>query len=151
MKRTKNTALALAASLTLLAFLPTAAFAQAQFYKGKTLTVVLGTDAAGATAVRLRTMTPYLSKYIPGNPTVVVEYMEGGGGRKAANYMFRTARPDGLTLGAMSATIVSQNLLGETGILYDIDKFVYVGALDYINHQVFYTRKELGLDTKKRL
>ncbi len=64
--------------------------------------------------------------------------------------MFRTARPDGLTLGAMSATIVSQNLLGETGILYDIDKFVYVGALDYINHQVFYTRKELGLDTLEK-
>ena len=150
MRRTKNAALALAASLSLLAFLATAAFAQAQFYKGKTLTVVLGTDAAGATAVRLRTMTPYLSKYIPGNPTVVVEYMEGGGGRKAANYMFRTARPDGLTLGAMSATIVSQNLLGETGILYDIDKFIYVGALDYINHQVFYTRKELGLDTLEK-
>ncbi len=56
MKRTKNAALALAASLALLAVLPPAAFAQAQFYKGKTLTVVLGTDAAGATAVRLRTI-----------------------------------------------------------------------------------------------
>jgi tripartite-type tricarboxylate transporter receptor subunit TctC len=150
MKRAQNAVLALAASLAMLAHLP-AAFAQGQFYKGKTLTVVLGTDAAGATAVRLRTMTPYLGKYIPGNPTVIIEYMEGGGGRKAANHMFRTARPDGLTLGSMSATIVSQNILGETGILYDIDKFVYVGALDYINHQVFYTRKEIGLDTLEKV
>ena len=150
MKRTQNALPALAAALALLVFLPAASSAQGQFYKGKTLTIVLGTDAAGATSVRLRTMTPYLSKHIPGNPTVIVEYMEGGGGRKAANYMFRTARPDGLTLGFMSATMVAQEILGETGILYDIDKFVYVGALDYINHQVFYTRKELGLDTLEK-
>jgi tripartite-type tricarboxylate transporter receptor subunit TctC len=151
MKRISETALALAASLALLVSLPMAASAQTPFYKGKTFTVVLGTDAAGATSVRLRTMTPYLSKYIPGNPTVLIEYMEGGGGRKAANHMFRTARPDGLTLGFMSATMVSQHIMGETGILYDIDKFVYVGALDYINHQVFYTRKELGLDSLEKV
>ena len=72
-----------AAALMLAVLLPAAASAQADFYKGKTLTIVLGTDAAGATSVRLRTMTPYLSKYIPGNPTVVVEYMEGGGGRRS--------------------------------------------------------------------
>ena len=57
MKRMKNSALALAASLALLAFFPTIAPAQAPFYKGKTLTVVLGTDSAGATSVRLRTMS----------------------------------------------------------------------------------------------
>jgi tripartite-type tricarboxylate transporter receptor subunit TctC len=151
MKCTQKAAPALAVSLALLFFLPLVASAQTPFYKGKTLTVVLGTDAAGASAVRLRTMTPYLGKYIPGNPTVLIDYMEGGGGRKAANHMFRTARPDGLTMGAMSGTIVSQSILGETGILYDIDKFVYIGALDYINHQIFYTRKELGLDSLEKV
>lgn len=151
MKSITTAALTVAASLVMFVLVPGAAFAQAQFYKGKTLTVVLGTDAAGATSVRLRTITRYLGKYIPGNPTVIIEYMEGGGGRKAANHMFRTVRPDGLTLGSMTGTMVAQAILGQTGILYDIDKFVYVGALDYINHQVFYTRKELGLDSPEKV
>jgi hypothetical protein len=47
-----------------------------------------------------------LRKHIPGNPALVLEYMDGGGGRKAANYMFRTARPDGLTIGAMSSGVI---------------------------------------------
>jgi tripartite-type tricarboxylate transporter receptor subunit TctC len=151
MKSLTTAALGVAASLVMLVLLPGAAFAQTPFYKGKTLTVVLGTDAGGATSVRLRTITPYLGKYIPGNPKVIIEYMEGGGGRKAANHMFRTVRPDGLTLGSMTGTMVAQAVLGQTGILYDIDKFVYVGALDYINHQVFYTKKELGWDSLEKV
>jgi tripartite-type tricarboxylate transporter receptor subunit TctC len=151
MKKLQKALFNIAVPLVVLFGLSESASAQVDFYRGKTVTVVLGTDAAGTTSVRLRTMTPYLRKYIPGNPTVIIDYMEGGGGRKAANHMFRTARPDGLTLGSMSGSMVSQHVLGEAGILYDIDKFIYLGAFDNISHQIFYTRKELGLDTIQKL
>ena len=52
--------------------------------------------------MRVKALIPTLRKHIPGNPTLVIEYMDGGGGRKGANYLFRNAKPDGLTVGAMS-------------------------------------------------
>lgn len=131
--------------------LPIVVSAQAPFYEGKTLTVILSTDPAGTSSVRLRPLIPFLRKHIPGNPTIVVNYMEGGGGRKAANHVYRTVRPDGLTIGAMSGSIVALSILGDTGIMYDISKFVYLGATEGVSHQVFYTRKELGLDNLEKL
>jgi hypothetical protein len=69
----------------------------------------------------------------------------GGGGRQAANYMYQTAKPDGLTVGALSGSIVALNILGATGVMYDIDKFSYLGSSESTSHQIMYTRKELGL------
>ena len=78
-------------------FLPFHAFSQTPFYEGKTINVLAGTAAGGSGDMRLRAAIPFLQKYIPGNPAIVVEYMPGGGGRKAANFVYRTVRPDGLT------------------------------------------------------
>ena len=75
------------------------ACAQSAFYKGKTIRLIQGREAGGSGDIRSRAVTPFLQKYIPGNPTIVSEYMPGGGGRKAANYLFSSARPDGLTIG----------------------------------------------------
>jgi tripartite-type tricarboxylate transporter receptor subunit TctC len=94
---------------------------------------------------------PFLRKHIPGNPTLVLEYMDGGGGRKAANHMFRGARADGLTIGAMSSSVISLNIMGESGVMYDIDKFIYLGAPESVGHQTIYTRKELGLSNLEKL
>ena len=127
------------------------AAAQTPFYEGKTLTMVLSTDPAGTSSVRLRPLIPYLKKHIPGNPTVVVDYMEGGGGRKGANHVFRSARPDGLTVGALSGSVIALSIMGESGIMYDINKFIYLGATEGVAHQVFYTRKELGLNTLEKV
>src|SRR5687768_471469 len=81
--------------------LPSHAFSQAPFYQGKTVTVIVSTSPAGTGDLRIKALVPFLRKHTPGNPTMVLEYMDGGGGRKAANYLFRNARPDGLTVGAM--------------------------------------------------
>ena len=105
------------------------AFAQASFYQGKTITVVAGTAPGGIGDARVKSLIPFLRKYIPGSPTIVVEYMDGGGGRQVGNHMYRNARPDGLTLGAFSSAVVSLNILRESGVLYDIDKFFYLGPL----------------------
>ena len=94
----------------LIFLLPAVGPAQTNFYDGKTLTVVLSTDPAGTSSVRLRPLVPYLRKHIPGNPTIVVDYMEGGGGRKGANHVFRSARPDGLTVGALSGSVIALSI-----------------------------------------
>jgi tripartite-type tricarboxylate transporter receptor subunit TctC len=86
--------------------------AEADFYKGKTVKLVAATQAGGTSDRRIRAMLPFLEKYIPGNPTIVVEYMPGGGDRKAANYLYNTARPDGLTLGDLGGGFVSNAVIG---------------------------------------
>jgi len=108
---------------------------QAPFYQGKTVTVIVSTSPAGTGDLRVKALMPFLRKHIPGNPTLVLETMDGGGGRKAANYMFRNARPDGLTVGAMSSGVISLNIMRESGVLYDLDKFIYLGAPETAGHQ----------------
>jgi tripartite-type tricarboxylate transporter receptor subunit TctC len=127
------------------------AVAQVPFYQDKTITVVAGTDAGGTADLRIRTVISFLRKHIPGNPTIVVEYMPGGGGRKAANHLFRTARPDGLTMGAMLSSLVPAAVVGETGVLYDIDKLIYLGT-PYSGHpHIFLSRRDAGLRSLEKL
>ena len=131
--------------------LPITAFSQASFFQGKTVVVVQGRDPGGTGDLRVKALFPFLHKYIPGNPNIVSEYMPGGGSRKAANHVYRTARPDGLTIGNFSSAMVSLAILGESGILYDIDKFHYLGSPYSTYHAVFVTRKEAGLNTIEKL
>ncbi len=126
-------------------------FAQASFYQGKTITVVAGTAPGGIGDGRVKSLIPYLRKYIPGSPAIVVEYMDGGGGRQVGNHMARNARPDGLTIGAFSSSVISLNILRESGVMYDIDKFFYLGSPESTSHLVFYTRKEAGLSNLEKL
>lgn len=141
--------LALALFLILVTRLPL--YSQSSFYQGKTITVIVSSDAGGTVDMRVKALIPVLRKYIPGNPIIVTEYMPGGGGRKAANYVYRSARPDGLTMASMSTTLVAAAILGESGVLYNIGRFIYLGAPDGSTQHVFLTRKELGLSTLDKL
>ena len=129
---------------------PVPGFSQAVFYQGKTLKII-NNDPGGVVSLRVKTVIKYLSKYIPGNPTIIVEIMEGGGGRKAANYVFQNAKPDGLTIGALSSSIVGLQVMRETGVMYDIDKFILLGTPISENHNVIYTRSVLGLNSLEKL
>jgi len=132
---------------------PVAAGAQAQgnFYAGKTVTLIATTAPGGTGDLRVKSMLPFLKKHIPGNPTVVVEYMDGGGGRKGANHIYKSVKADGLTIGAASGAIVGLAIMGEKGVAYDPDKFIYLGTPESENHYVIYTRRKLGLDTIEKL
>ena len=125
--------------------------AQADFYAGKTVTLIATTAPGGTGDLRVKAMSPFLKKHIPGNPTVVIEYMDGGGGRKGANHLYKSVAPDGLTIGAASGAIVGLAVMGEKGVFYDPDKFIYLGTPESENHYVIYTRRELGLDTLQKL
>jgi len=126
-------------------------YAQAPYYQGKTIKLIQGREPGGSGDIRSRAVAPFLTKYIPGNPNIVSEFMPGGGGRKAANFLFGTARPDGLTIGHVSSGIFTTAVLGETGVQYDVDKFHWLGATDSAFHYVFLTRKQLGLNNIEKL
>lgn len=127
------------------------AFSQAPFYQGKTITIINANAPGGAGDMRVRAMLPYLRKYIPGQPTVVTEFMAGGGGRKLANHMYRTARPDGLVVGFTTGGVITHAVVGETGVNYDIGKFVYLGTPETTFSYVFVTRKGAGIDSLDKL
>ncbi|HEY6368461.1 MAG TPA: hypothetical protein VI585_27065 [Candidatus Binatia bacterium] len=141
----------LGALLVLAGFLPDHGFTQAPFYQGKTITIIAGTAPGGIGDNRVKSMVPYLRKYIPGNPAIVVQYMDGGGGRQVGNHMYSNARADGLTVGAFSSSVIGLNLLRETGVMYEVDKFIYLGSPESSSHLVFYTRREAGLSDLEKL
>lgn len=103
-------------------------FADNPFYQGKTITVVQSAEPGGSGDWRTKAVTAALSKHIPGNPTIMMQYMPGGGGIKAANYMFRTARPDGLTIGRVGPGHVQSAVMRDPGVSFDIDQFIYMGS-----------------------
>lgn len=125
----------------------TASFAQAPFYQGKTLTIVQGRAAAGSGDLRVRSVVPFLKKYIPGNPDVVSEFMDGGGGRKAANHIYSIKNSDGLVIGNVGGGVVANAVLGEKGVSYDLEKMPFIGSPYSATHYVLITRKEAGLNT----
>ena len=127
------------------------AFSQAPFYQDKMIAVVLGGPPGGSADLRTRAVTNFLRKHIPGNPTITIQHMGAGGGRQAANHVYRGARPDGLTVGSMGAALVANAVLGEPGVQYDIDKLIYLGTPDSAQHYVFLTHREAGLSTIDKL
>jgi len=130
---------------------PGQVLSQVNFYQGKTITLIRGSTPGGVGERRARAVIPYLNKHIPGNPTVVMEFMPGAGGRKAANYLYHRARPDGLTLANIGIGHVISAVLGETGVDYDIDKFIYLGTPNTGTHYIFITMSKLGLNSLEKL
>jgi hypothetical protein len=138
--------------LAVVVLLPGASgYAQTPFYQGKTITIIQAREPGGTGDMRVRALIPFLRKYIPGEPAIVSEYMPGGGGRKAANQLFRGVRPDGLTIGNVGAGLVSNAILGQSGVQYDIDRFIYLGSPNSASHYVFKTAARLGLSTLEKL
>jgi tripartite-type tricarboxylate transporter receptor subunit TctC len=130
--------------------LPENVFSQSHFYAGKTINVVYGGGPGGTVDLRFRATASVLRQHIPGKPTMTIEYMPGGGSRKAGNYLYR-ARPDGLTMGVMVSSFVPTAVLGSTGVLYDIDKLSYLGSPTSGEPYIFLSRKEARLDSIEKL
>ena len=125
------------------------AVAQTPYYAGKTITIIRGGGAGGSGEFQSRALMPYLKKYIPGSPNIVMEFMDGGAGRKAANYLY-TSKPDGLKIGS-PGNMLPGPILGLPGSNYDIDKFIYIGSTETGNPYVFYTSKSAGIDSMEKL
>jgi tripartite-type tricarboxylate transporter receptor subunit TctC len=114
--------------LSLLLSSPAQGGAQDNFFAGKTIRFVVGFSAGGGYDLYTRTISRHLSKHIPGNPTIIVENMPGAGSMISANYTFKAAKPDGLTVGHFIGGLFLQQILGKPGIEFDAAQFEYIGV-----------------------
>jgi hypothetical protein len=139
------------AQFALVFLLPGLTMGQADFYQGKTIRIIHGRNAGGSGDLRVKAMLPFMQKYIPGNPTIVNEYMPGGGGSKTANYISGAAAPDGLTLGNTGGGMVASAVLGDKSVRYDLDKLIFLGSPYSSTHYIFLTRREAGATNLEKL
>jgi len=117
--------------VTVLGLALIASFAHAtthDFYKGKTIRLIVGLPPGGGYDLYSRVIARHMGKHIPGNPTIIVENMTGAGSVIAANYIYKAAKPDGLTIGHILGGLFLQQLLGNPGIEFDGRKFEYIGV-----------------------
>jgi tripartite-type tricarboxylate transporter receptor subunit TctC len=120
-------ALALAALFGLALVAPATA---ADFYAGKTLNFIVGTDVGGGFSIYARMIGKYLGRYIPGNPTVLVKNMPGAGGSTASAYLYRIAPKDGTAILSVSPNAILGKLLDDTQTQYDPTKFLYLAGAE---------------------
>lgn len=101
------------------------------FYKGKTVTIVVGSTPGGGYDQYGRLLSRHLGKYIPGNPTVIVENVPEAGGISAMNQLYNTKPKDGTVIGIAPALVAISQLVGQDGVNYDAAKFNWLGNLNY--------------------
>jgi tripartite-type tricarboxylate transporter receptor subunit TctC len=100
------------------------------FYRGQTVRIVVASGPSGGFDTFARLLARHLSRFVPGNPTFVVQNMPGAGGLRAAGYIAKVAPRDGLTIGAVQGGMVKAPLLGLTGADYDSTTLRWVGNLN---------------------
>jgi tripartite-type tricarboxylate transporter receptor subunit TctC len=101
---------------------------QSNFYQGKTITYVVGLLAGDSNDLWARAVTRNMAKHIPGQPNIVVQNMPGAGGLTAANYVYGVAKPDGLTMGTLSAGHYFHQLAGRKEAQFDWRKYSWIGS-----------------------
>jgi tripartite-type tricarboxylate transporter receptor subunit TctC len=108
--------------------LGTARAAAQDFYKDKVIRFIVGQAAGGGYDTYTRMIAQHMIKHIPGNPAVTVENMTGAGSLVAANYLYNTAKPDGLTVANWNSAFVLSQALGDPNVRFDARKFGWIGA-----------------------
>jgi tripartite-type tricarboxylate transporter receptor subunit TctC len=107
--------------------IPAAAQSVADFYRGRTIQMVIGVSAGGDYDLRARLLARYMSKHIPGNPKILPQNMLGGGGLVAANWLANVAPRDGTVMLAISSNLPVGQAVGLDGVKFDVRKFSYIG------------------------
>ena len=125
------------------------AYGAAPYYEGKAVRIIVGTSPGGGYDTYTRLIARHLGKYIPGNPTIIVDNMPGAGGLLSANHLFKVAKPDGLTIVHFVGGQFLQQLLGKPGIEFDALKFEYIGVPAQDNF-VFGVAKTSGITSMEQ-
>ena len=115
--------------------------AVADFYRGKTVRIVVGFSAGGGYDQYSRLVARHLSKHIPGNPAVIVENMAGAGSIIAANHTFNAAPKDGTLIGNISGPIILEQLFVNPAVQFDMAKFRYLSVPVRESYVMVVTRK----------
>jgi tripartite-type tricarboxylate transporter receptor subunit TctC len=116
---------------------PALAESSANFYAGKTIDIVIGYPPAGSNDIYARTLGRYLSKYIPGHPSIVPQNMPGGGSYLALAYLYNVAPRDGTVIGIGAPTAPLDEKLGAPGVRFKAAQFNWIGRIDSLVNIVF--------------
>lgn len=126
--RRPRSALGFALAMVLCA-MPATAQAPQPFYKGKQITLLIASGAGGGYDAYARSLARHMGRHIPGNPAIVPKNMPGAGGLIAANTLYNSAAPDGLTFAALTNGAAMDPLFGETAARFDAQKFGWLGSI----------------------
>jgi tripartite-type tricarboxylate transporter receptor subunit TctC len=102
--------------------------AHAQYYAGKTITIVVGYKPGGGYDRTARILAKHLPDHIPGKPSIIVQNMPGANSLIAANHIYNVAKPDGLTIGTFNRNLPLAQLLKVDGVKFDMTKFAWIGS-----------------------
>jgi tripartite-type tricarboxylate transporter receptor subunit TctC len=108
---------------------PARADGVADFYRGRTINVLIGVNVGGGYDFEARLLARFMRAHIPGNPVLVPQNMVGAGGIKMANYLYSIAAQDGTAIGMFPNTLVAAQAVGTEGVGYDANKFFWLGSI----------------------
>ena len=115
--------------VALLVAAPARADGVAEFYRGKTINVLIGVNVGGGYDFEARLIARFMRAHIPGNPLLVPQNMIGAGGIKMANYLYSIAPQDGTAIGMFPDTLVAAQAVGTEGVQFDANKFSWLGSI----------------------
>jgi tripartite-type tricarboxylate transporter receptor subunit TctC len=107
---------------------PAAAQPAADFYRSKTLTLIVGYSVGGGYDTYARVLARHMARHLPGNPSIIVQNMPGAGSLRAANYLYAVAPKDGSVFGIFSRGMAMEPLIGSSATQYDSRKFTWLGS-----------------------
>jgi tripartite-type tricarboxylate transporter receptor subunit TctC len=116
-------------ALTLLVPFPVFAQSVQEFYRGKTINLVIGYPTAGAPDIYARLVARHIAKHVPGNPNIIARNMPGAGSLIAANHMFNSAPKDGTSIALTSPTMPLEEILGVPQVKFRASQFNWIGRL----------------------
>ena len=127
----------LAAAVSVLVAAPAFAQSPEEFYKGKSIDMVIGYPPAGSNDVYARLVARHIGKHIPGNPNVVPKNMPGAGSFIALAHVYNIAAKDGLTIGIGAPTAALDEKLGTQGVRFKTTELNWIGRVDSLVNMVF--------------
>ena len=124
----------------------------ADFYKGKSINIIVGFGPGGGYDLYARTLAQHLGRHIPGNPSIVVQNMTGAGSVRAANFVYNSAPKDGTTIAAVNQNMPMYQLLGGKAAQFDASKLAWIGSMGGSNGllYVWHTSKTKTIDDAKK-
>lgn len=120
--------------------------AHADYLKDDRINLIVGYEAGGGYDIYARVLAPYLTKYLPNNPRIVVQNMVGAGSLKATNHLYNVVPKDGTTLGMVGQSIPQMELLNQPGVQFKADKFNWIGRISDV-HSLIITWADTGVKT----
>ncbi len=121
----------------------------APFFQGKIIRIVVGFTPGGGFDLYSRAIARHMGKYIPDDPKIIVENMPGAATLVAANYLYKIAKPDGLTIGNINGGVFMGQIMNQEGVEFDARKFEYIGVPTQ-EHIVFAFTKRSGITSTEK-